>query len=128
MLPGGENLGSVTEFANQLHKTYNWLPKELVQRYSRSYGCLCYRLIGKASSLRDLGEHFGAGLYAAEVDYLICNEWAYTPEDILWRRSKLGLSLEGLALHRFTKYMSERLPRLVPHRFAQPEAPLGQVV
>jgi glycerol-3-phosphate dehydrogenase len=41
--------------------------------------------------LKDLGEHLGDGLYEAEADYLVRHEWAMTEEDILWRRSKLGL-------------------------------------
>ena len=43
-----------------------------------------------AESVQDLGEHFGAGLYRAEVDYLIRHEWARSAEDILWRRTKTG--------------------------------------
>ncbi|MEQ9608305.1 MAG: hypothetical protein RLN99_11630, partial [Kiloniellaceae bacterium] len=57
-------------------------------------------LSGKTSLMRlmaGLGEHFGDGLYAAEIDYLMRCEWAETAEDVLWRRSKLGLHVsEGL--------------------------------
>jgi len=51
------------------------------------------RMIGAATSLEGLGEHFGAGLYAAELDYLTRHEWAESADDVLWRRSKLGLHL-----------------------------------
>jgi glycerol-3-phosphate dehydrogenase len=46
-----------------------------------------------ASTMADLGEHFGAGLTAAELGYLVESEWAVTAEDILWRRTKLGLHM-----------------------------------
>jgi glycerol-3-phosphate dehydrogenase len=42
-----------------------------------------------------LGMHFGAGLYECEVRHLVENEWAMTADDILWRRTKLGLRLTG---------------------------------
>ena len=51
------------------------------------------RLLGDAGSLADLGRHYGGDLYEAEVAYLVDQEWARTAEDILWRRSKLGLHL-----------------------------------
>ena len=53
-----------------------------------------------------LGEHFGAGLYAREVDYLVANEWARTAEDILFRRTKLGLHLERDAANRLAAYLA----------------------
>jgi glycerol-3-phosphate dehydrogenase len=51
------------------------------------------QMLGDASSLAQLGEEIAPGLYAVEVEYLIGTEWAQTVEDILWRRSKLGLRL-----------------------------------
>jgi glycerol-3-phosphate dehydrogenase len=50
------------------------------------------RIFEGARFAKDLGESFGP-LSAREVDYLVKEEWAETPEDILWRRSKLGLHL-----------------------------------
>lgn len=58
---------------------------------SRAYGTRMTRLIGDARSLADLGENLGAGLTAREVDYLVETEWAHGVDNILWRRSKLGL-------------------------------------
>ena len=53
----------------------------------------------------DWGEHFGAGLYAREVLYLMREEWAQTAEDILWRRSKLGLRLSASQVARLDEWM-----------------------
>ena len=47
--------------------------------------------LAAARAPEDLGEHFGSGLYAREVDYFVAREWAVTAEDVLWRRTKLGL-------------------------------------
>jgi glycerol-3-phosphate dehydrogenase len=70
------------------------LPADVVARYARTYGTQMDVLIGTADSLRAMGRDYGGGLYAAEVDYLIRHEFARTAEDILWRRTKLGLHLE----------------------------------
>jgi glycerol-3-phosphate dehydrogenase len=48
-------------------------------------------LLEGVQGLADMGEHLGGGLYTREVDYLCSEEWALNAEDILWRRSKLGL-------------------------------------
>jgi glycerol-3-phosphate dehydrogenase len=64
---------------------------EIAQRWARTYGSRSWRLLDGVQSLADMGEHLGAGLYTCEVDYLCNTEWATTAEDILWRRSKLGL-------------------------------------
>jgi glycerol-3-phosphate dehydrogenase len=58
---------------------------------ARAYGAMLEAMIGDRS---DLGEEFGAGLSACEVDWLIEREWARTAEDMLWRRTKLGLTRE----------------------------------
>jgi len=89
-LPGGD-FKDQTSLQSQLNRNYPWLPIELCARYVRSYGTLSYQLLKGAKVSIDLGQHFGAGLYALEVDYLVAHEWACSVEDILWRRSKLGL-------------------------------------
>ena len=78
------------------------MPHQIRQRWVRTYGTLSLDLLKGCSSLTDLGEDFGAGLRAREVEYLVANEWALTAEDILWRRTKLGLHLQHadtVALH-----------------------------
>ena len=89
-LPGGDFSNQASLLA-QLNGNYPWLSIEMCARYVRSYGTLSYQILSNAKALADLGQHFGAGLYALEVDYLVAHEWACSVEDILWRRSKLGL-------------------------------------
>ena len=63
----------------------------MARRLAHAYGTRISDFVAAARSLEDLGTHFGAGLTRAEVDYLRTHEWARTADDILWRRSKLGL-------------------------------------
>jgi len=62
--------------------------------------------LGNAKTSADLGENFGAGLTAAEVDYLVAHEWARTAEDILWRRSKLSLHVPADTPARLAAYLN----------------------
>lgn len=93
-LPGGD-LGGYTwqKFHNNIKQHYAWLPDTLSTRYARAYGGRMHELLKDATSLQDLGEHIGAGLYEHEVRYWLEHEWAHTVEDMVWRRSKLGLFL-----------------------------------
>ena len=93
-LPGGE-FSNQASLQSQLNSNYPWLPIELCARFARSYGTLSYQLLSEARDLSDLGQHFGAGLYALEINYLVAHEWARNVDDILWRRSKLGLSMSA---------------------------------
>lgn len=91
-LPGGDIANADFDgFLTKLQRRLPWLPAELARRYARAYGTRVERLLGNARSLADLGEAFGAGLYEAEIEYLVRNEWAASAEDVLWRRTKLGL-------------------------------------
>lgn len=101
-LPGGDLFGAapsnraVLEFAgfvSERQRQYDWLAPALVQRYAHAYGTRIAHLLQGALSLSDMGEEIAPGLYAREVRYLIEHEWAGCAEDILWRRSKLGLHL-----------------------------------
>lgn len=85
-------------------ETLDWLPSDLLARLSRAYGTRLAGLVGEARSVAGLGRHFGAGLYEAEVRYLVEKEFARTAGDVLWRRTKLGLRLseaEAKALERY---------------------------
>lgn len=70
---------------------FTWLPPDLYKRLSAQYGARLEQLLKSCTKISDLGAHFGHGLYACEVDYLVQEEWAVSSEDILWRRTKLGL-------------------------------------
>jgi glycerol-3-phosphate dehydrogenase len=93
-LPGGDLAqGDFAAFGAEVRRRWSFLPESLALRMARAYGTRMEMILGTASSIRDLGEHFGAGLTAAEVRYLVASEWAITAEDILWRRTKVGLHM-----------------------------------
>lgn len=94
LLPGG-NLpgGSFAAWLRKAERLYPWLPSGLRYRYSRAYGSRMERMLTGARTLADLGEEILPGLYEREVAWLRRHEWARTADDILWRRSKLGLHL-----------------------------------
>jgi glycerol-3-phosphate dehydrogenase len=65
-------------------------------------------LLSNASELADLGTDFGHGLYAVETNYLIDQEWAQSADDILWRRSKLGLRFNAEEAQKLEDYVVNR--------------------
>ena len=75
----------------QFHKDHDFLDKDQARRLVRQYGTRAPRAIGNASTAAGLGRDFGAGLCEAEIVYLQQQEWVCTADDLLWRRSKLGL-------------------------------------
>lgn len=99
-LPGGDfPVDGVDGLILDLRTTYPFLGEAWATRLIRTYGTEASRVLGDAGEMGDLGRHFGADLTEAEVRWLMENEWARTAEDILWRRTKLGLRLsEGEAL------------------------------
>lgn len=107
VLPGGD-FPDQPELLADLHQLYPWLPDGLARRFVRSYGTLTHELLQNCSNLDALGRHFGAGLYALEVRYLIQHEWALTAEDVLWRRTKLGLRLKPSAVSALEDFMQIR--------------------
>jgi glycerol-3-phosphate dehydrogenase len=91
-LPGGDIPNADFErFAADLLTRYKWLPPATLRRLARAYGTRIERVIADAKGINDLGQNFGADLYEAELAYLHDQEWARSAEDVLWRRSKLGL-------------------------------------
>jgi glycerol-3-phosphate dehydrogenase len=95
-LPGGDfEDADLDRLAGTLRADYPWLPSTSVDRLARAYGTRARRMLGDARCPADLGTDFGAGLTATEIDYLVAAEWAETGEDVLWRRSKLGLHLSA---------------------------------
>jgi len=91
-LPGGDMPGGdFDRFLDTARRRWPWLPAPLLHRYARAYGTRMERMVGDARGLADLGPHLGDDLYGREVQYLMDQEWVTTSDDILWRRSKLGL-------------------------------------
>jgi glycerol-3-phosphate dehydrogenase len=95
-LPGGDIPSADFEaFAAEQTRRLAWLPAATVRRLSRAYGSRIDRVLKGAKSIGDLGLNFGGDLYEREVSYLIEQEWALAADDVLWRRSKLGLHLSA---------------------------------
>jgi glycerol-3-phosphate dehydrogenase len=91
-LPGGDfPVDGAATLRDGLARDYPFLDSATVGRLVRSYGTRAWQWLGNASSTADLGLAFGHGLSEAEAVYLCEQEWAQTADDILWRRSKLGL-------------------------------------
>ena len=100
-LPGGENMHSVEQLIQEIRAQITDAPEALAKRWASTYGSRIWNILGEITSVDQLGKHFGQGLYAKEVDYLSRFEWVTSTQDVLWRRSKLGLSFmpsEELAL------------------------------
>ncbi len=107
-LPGGDIPHADFEgFLANFCRSAPWLPESLARRYARAYGTRVDRLLAGATSLAQLGEDYGSGLYEAEIDYLTRQEWAQTAEDILWRRSKLGLHVADATVRRLTARLAQ---------------------
>ncbi|KUZ68940.1 glycerol-3-phosphate dehydrogenase [Burkholderia ubonensis] len=91
-LPGGDIANAKFDaFAAQFAARHPWLPAELARRYARAYGTRAERVVGNAKSLAGLGAAIAPGIHEAELRYLRDVEWATRAQDVLWRRSKLGL-------------------------------------
>ncbi|HVY05697.1 MAG TPA: glycerol-3-phosphate dehydrogenase [Burkholderiales bacterium] len=106
-LPGGDIAGADFDgFLAGFRRSVPWLPEALSRRYARAYGTRVTRLLAGAGSLADLGEDLGGGLYEREIDYLVSQEWASTAEDILWRRTKLGLHVEADTAKKLAAHLS----------------------
>lgn len=95
-LPGGDfaHDGFQREVA-RLAADYPFLEPGHARRLVRLYGTTARAILGQAASTADLGRHFGADLYEAEVRHLVGREWALTADDIAWRRTKTGLRLDA---------------------------------
>jgi len=106
-LPGGDfPVGGVGALIDRLRVDFEFLDDRWARRLTRAYGTEAREVLGDAKAVADLGKHFGASLYQWEVEWLIAREYARSADDILWRRSKLGLRLsqeEAAALDEWVK-------------------------
>jgi glycerol-3-phosphate dehydrogenase len=108
-MPGGDMPDAdFDRFFATVRSRWPFLPEGVARRLARAYGTRIEELVGTATAMADLGEDFGAGLTAAEVDYLVRREWARTAEDILWRRSKLGLHVPPGTAQQIDAYIARR--------------------
>jgi len=93
-LPGGDvPRADFNAYTAESRDRYPWLPADLLDRLLRTYGTRIHDVLCDAKNLADLGRDFGAGLTEAELRALTTHEWARTADDVLWRRTKLGLCM-----------------------------------
>ena len=105
-LPGGGiAIGDVRKYVETQKKTYSFLKPTNVERLFKAYGTDMEKILGNARFASDLGQFFGQ-ISEREVEYLRENEWAVSADDILWRRSKLGLHLSADEQNALRNYMS----------------------
>jgi len=110
-LPGGENMESAEQLAKEIRAQMTDASEALAKRWASAYGSRIWNIVGEATSIEQLGQHFGQGLYAQEVNYLCAVEWASNSQDVLWRRSKLGLNFAQSEIESLDAYLATK-----PHR------------
>ena len=97
-LPGGDfPRDGFDRLLAELAGRYGFVPRKQLRRLLRLYGTNARVLLGDAKTIEDLGRDFGAGLCERELRYLVDHEWARAGDDVLWRRTKLGLRLDRAA-------------------------------
>jgi glycerol-3-phosphate dehydrogenase len=111
-LPGGDmpNADFSMFLAKQMAR-YAWLPELLVKHYARLYGTRMDVLLDGLNAVDELGQELSPRLYALEVDYLMKHEWARSAQDVLWRRTKLGLYTNDISTARLALYMEQMMGR-----------------
>ncbi len=110
-LPGGENYHNPSLSA-QLTQQYPWLSSATIKRYSQQYGTRVKQLLEQVTTEQDMGIQFASGVYQTEIDFLITQEFAVTAQDILWRRTKLGVSLSATSQQAICDYIKQRQSQL----------------
>lgn len=107
-LPGGDfPIDGVPALVAQTRRRWPFVGEAHARRLVRAYGTRLDDILSGARDMGDLGARFGEDLTAAEVRYLMEREWAQTAEDVLWRRSKLGLKLPAVDAARLVAFMTE---------------------
>ncbi len=106
-LPGGDfPVTGFDDLVVKLCDEYSYLEPKIVERLARLYGTEARTILGGSNNLKDLGTDFGCGLYEAEVRFLMLNEWAHTGEDVLYRRTKLGIRISEHQKKKLSDWMS----------------------
>jgi glycerol-3-phosphate dehydrogenase len=107
-LPGGDFPVEGREaLIAELQREYPFLAPDHIRRFACAYGTRTRRLIGETRSAAGLGRDFGATLSEREVCFLMGEEWAVTAEDVVWRRSKLGLKMSAAEIAAVDAFMAE---------------------
>ena len=108
-LPGGDfPVDDVADLVAGLKARFGFLDDVHARRLVRAYGTEAAQVLGDAATAADLGQDFGATLTEAEVIWLMDREFARTAEDVVWRRSKLGLRLTPAQVETLDEWMAAR--------------------
>lgn len=99
---------SFVEYCKYAREKYSWLEPQVISHLLATYGTLTEKVLNHKNSIIDLGERFSKTTYQAEIDYLITHEWAQTTEDILWRRTKLGLTMNHKEIEHLERYLNNK--------------------
>jgi glycerol-3-phosphate dehydrogenase len=114
-LPGGEFDGDRFEDeVEAARERWRFLSESQAERLVAAYGSRLPAVIGEAETRADLGQAFGPELTEAEVRYLMAYEWARFPDDILWRRTKLGLTMSASDREALAAWMATPVRTSVP--------------
>ena len=106
-LPGGDfSVQDVAKLIKKLQLEFNFLSEIKAKRLIRAYGLNAWELLKGATKLEDLGEQFGEFLTQREVEYLRKNEFVIEADDIIWRRTKLGLIMSEQDKKRLSEYLT----------------------
>jgi len=111
VLPGGNFSCSRDQLATSLTQQHPWLTDKLAMRYVRQFGTYTHKLLANIACEQDMGEKFADGVYQRELDYLIEHEYVKNAEDLLWRRTKLGLYLDAQAQAKVAEYIDAKHPQ-----------------
>ena len=106
VLPGGDFFGGAEALLDSLRTRAPWLPEETAERWVRAYGTMSFDILAKARNRGELGGEIIPGLCEQEVRHLIQHEWAMTAEDILWRRTRLGLTAPAGAVEALSRWLA----------------------
>jgi len=106
-LPGGDmDVSAVVALTAELMRDHPFVAHAHANRLAHAYGTRAAKLLGNSKSMADLGQLFGDTLTEAEVRYLMTNEWAVMADDVVWRRSKLGLRLTQAEISALDDWMA----------------------
>lgn len=97
------------QYVNYARNKYHWLDSQLLNRYLHSYGSYTEFFLSKCTSIQSMGKKYGSSLYQVELDYLISEEWAKNCDDILLRRTKLGLTMASSGKKELAEYLRKVL-------------------
>lgn len=107
-LPGGDFNYSRQQLVTNICNQYSWLSEKTATRYVNQFGTLVWDVLQNNALETDMGKTFGEGVYQAEIDYLMEHEFSQKAEDILWRRTKLGLYLTQDEQQALSDYMLKK--------------------